>query len=729
MGIDEKTLSLRVAEAPTKDVGRGLARIDPQGLEELGISIGDVVEITGKRATVARVMPAYVATRGQGLIQIDGILRLNAQAGLDERVTVRRVAVQPAKSVTLAPVQKTTRAKGETAQSVRSEGRYLARLMDGIPVVQGDQVRVDLFGTRAQTFTVLETAPAGAALINPNTTIRLSSESGKREPGAITYEDIGGLRKVIRRIREMIELPLRYPEVFERLGIDPPKGVLLHGPPGCGKTLIARAVAHETSAYFININGPEVIDKWYGASEAHLREFFEDARKHAPAIIFIDEIDALAPKREEMSGEKQVERRVVAQLLALMDGLESRGNVMVIAATNIPNTLDPALRRPGRFDREIAIGVPDRDGRREILDIHTRGMPLAAEVEMERLSAITHGFVGADLEALCREAAMSALRRLMPDIDFGQARIPYEQLMNLEVTSSDFVSALAEVEPSAIREVFTEVPDVKWEDVGGLEEVKRLLIEAVEWPLKYSRVFKQVGVRSPKGILLHGAPGTGKTLLAKAVARQSEANFISVKGPQLLSMWVGESERGVREVFHKARQAAPCIIFFDEIDALAPQRGFGSDSQVTERILSQMLTELDGIEELKGVVVLAATNRLDRLDPALLRPGRFDYLVALPLPDQTARLEILSVHTRGMPLDQDVDLHQLADKTEGLAGADIEGYCHRAALLAIRELLDVTALKPQTAASETENAAAAKIRIGMRHFERAFSNRETGSTF
>jgi transitional endoplasmic reticulum ATPase len=726
MPNDEQSLSFRVAEAPAKDAGRGLARLDPQDLTRLGVSIGDVVEITGKRSTVVRVMPAYIAERGQGLIQIDGILRINAQAGLDERVTVRPVAVQPAKSVVLALAQgqRSARQKGDSAQSGRNEGRYLARLMDGIPVLPEDQVRVDLFGTRAQTYTVVETNPTGPVLINPSTNIRLSVDGAKREQGAITYEDIGGLHRVTRRIREMIELPLRYPEVFERLGIDPPKGVLLHGPPGCGKTLIARAVAHETSAYFIHINGPEVIDKWYGASEAHLREFFEDARRHAPAIIFIDEIDALAPKREEMSGEKQVERRVVAQLLGLMDGLESRGNVMVIAATNIPNVLDPALRRPGRFDREIAIGVPDRDGRREILEIHSRGMPLAAEVELEHLAAITHGFVGADLEALCREAAMSALRRLMPDIDFGQAKIPYERLMALEVTSSDFVSALTEVEPSAIREVFTEIPDVKWEDVGGLEEVKRLLIEAVEWPLHYTALFKEVGVRSPKGILMHGAPGTGKTLLAKAVARQSEANFISVKGPQLLSMWVGESERGVREVFHKARQAAPCIIFFDEIDALAPQRGLGGDSQVTERVLSQLLTELDGIEELKGVVVLAATNRLDRLDPALLRPGRFDYLVALPLPDQKARLGIFKVHTRGMPLSDDVDLDFLAAKSEGLAGADLEGTCHRAALLAIRELLDTTTLGPVTSTLDPSTSIAANVRVAMRHFEAAFDNRE-----
>jgi transitional endoplasmic reticulum ATPase len=555
-------------------------------------------------------------------------------------------------------------------------------------VVVGDRVRVDLFGTRAQTFTVAETAPAGPVLIGPATLIRLTGEGARRERGAITYEDIGGLHREIRRIREMIELPLRYPEVFERLGIDPPKGVLLHGPPGCGKTLIARAVAHETSAHFLHVNGPEVIDKWYGASEAHLRKIFEEASRHAPAIIFIDEIDAIAPKREEMSGDRQVERRVVAQLLALMDGLESRGHVIVVAATNIPNTLDPALRRPGRFDREIAIGVPDKDGRHEVLEIHTRGMPLADDVDLERLAAITHGFVGADLEALSREAAMSALRRLMPDIHFAQAHIPYEKLMALEVTSSDFLAALAEVEPSAIREVFTEVPDVGWDDIGGLGDVKRLLMETVEWPLQYGPLFAHVHTTPPKGILLHGLPGTGKTLLAKAVAKESEANFISVKGPELLTKWVGESERGVREVFRKAKQAAPCIIFFDELDALAPRRGAGGDSHVTERVVSQLLAEMDGIEELKGVVVLAASNRLDIVDPALLRPGRFEVLLELPVPDQGARLAIFRVHTRGKPLATDVDLEELAERTEGLVGANIEGICRQAAMLAIREYLE-----------------------------------------
>jgi transitional endoplasmic reticulum ATPase len=566
-------------------------------------------------------------------------------------------------------------------------------------------------------------------LINTSTVIRLVGEGAKRVSGAITYEDIGGLHRVIRRIREMIELPLRYPEVFERLGIDPPKGVLLHGPPGCGKTLIARAVAHETSAHFIHINGPEIVDKWYGASEANLRNFFEDARGHAPSIIFIDEIDAIAPKREEMSGDKQVERRIVAQLLALMDGLESRGNVIVIAATNIPNTLDPALRRPGRFDREIVIGVPDRDGRREIIEIHSRGMPLANDVDLDRLAAITHGFVGADLEALSREAAMSALRRLLPDIDFAQARIPYEQLMALEVTWTDFETALAEVEPSAIREVFTEIPEVGWENVGGLEEVKRLLKEIVEWPLQYGALFAHIHTTPPKGILLYGPPGTGKTLLAKAVAKESEANFISVKGPELLSKWVGESEKGVREVFKKAKQASPCIVFFDEIDALAPQRGATADSHVTERVVSQLLAEMDGIEELKGVVLLAATNRLDIIDPALLRPGRFEMLVELPTPDREARLAIFQVHTQGKPLAPDVDLGGLAERTEGMVGADIEGLCRQAAMLAIREFLEEQGSQATGGRGVGDvfplpsDSPALLLKIATRHFEQVMLNK------
>lgn len=707
---EEAMVQLRVAEALAKDVGRGLVRLDPQDLDRVGLGIGDVVKIEGKRATVARAMPAYTEQRGMGLVQLDGILRLNAGVGIDERVSVSRVTAQPARMIVLASAE-------NERQVTSAQARYLAKQLDGIPVVPGDRVRINLFGTRSQTFTVEETTPNGPVVISPATQVRISKASGGRERGALTYEDIGGLRREIRRIREMIELPLRYPEVFERLGIDAPKGVLLYGPPGSGKTLIARAVANETSAHFVTINGPEIIDKLYGASEANLRGIFDDARKHTPSIIFIDEIDAIAPKREDLSGDRQVERRVVAQLLALMDGLESRGNVIVIAATNLPNSIDPALRRPGRFDREISINVPDKDGRLEILEIHTRGMPLANDINMAQLASITHGYVGADLQALCREAAMSALRRLLPDIDFSQAQIPYDKLMALEVTRDDFDSAMAEIEPSAIREVFTEIPDVNWEDVGGLEDVRRLLVEAVEWPLRHSRAFDTLGVRAPKGILLHGPPGTGKTLLAKALASQSEANFISVKGPELLNRWVGESERGVREIFRKARQAAPCIIFFDEIDAIAPPRG-GSNNDVTERVVSQLLTELDGIESLKGVVVLAATNRIDRVDAALQRPGRFDFLVEMPRPDLAARQAIIAVLTRRMPLGNDVDLDAMAREYEGAVGADLEGLCHRAALLAIREYLDQRAGSAERMERE-ELYDFAELCVNQRHFDAA----------
>lgn len=713
---------LRVSEALPRDVGRGIVRLDPEDLRQLGLSVGGGVAIVGKRETVARAMPAYAEARGQSLIQMDGILRANAGVGLDERVTLRPINLASARSLTLTPLDD---GAGQLA-------RQLARLLDGIPVTAGDQVRVELLGSRSLTFRVAETNPAGPVLIGTATTVRVTEarrSNGKQrdpQPGMTTYEDIGGLRREVRRIREMIELPLRFPEVFERLGIDPPKGVLLHGPPGCGKTLIARAVAHETNAHFISVNGPEVIDKLYGASEANLRGVFEEARKKAPAIIFFDEIDAIAPRREDMSGDRQVERRVVAQLLALMDGLESRGNVIVIAATNIPNTLDPALRRPGRFDREIAISVPDAEGRQEIMEIHTRGMPLAEDVNLSRLAQVTHGFVGADLEALSREAAMGALRRMIPALDFG-SDLPYDQLMALHVTNDDFLSALAEIEPSAVREVFTDVPDVSWDDVGGLEEIKQLLIETVEWPLRHDSVFRRVGVRPPKGILLYGAPGTGKTLLAKALARQSEANFIAVKGPQLLNMYVGESERAVREVFRKARQAAPCIIFFDEIDALVPRREAGS--QVAERVVGQFLTEMDGIEELKGVVVLAATNRPDRVDPALLRPGRFDVMVELPLPDDAARLAILQVHTRNNPLDGDVDLEALAAACAGFAGAEIEGICRRAAMLAVREYLggnSIEQLGDEAGPASSDLPAEAQdddrnLRVGSRHFTAALN--------
>jgi transitional endoplasmic reticulum ATPase len=621
--------------------------------------------------------------RGKGVVQIDGISRENAQIGLDEKVKIQKVSHKPANKITLSPM--TLMGSFQKEKDVK----YIGSLMEGLPLTAGDKVRASLFGARSCDFKVLDTIPDGIVIVGPTTLIRMETKGPQEiKDTRISYEDIGGLQAQIQKIREMIELPLKYPEVFERLGISAPKGVFLYGPPGCGKTLIARAVANETEAYFTHISGPEIMGKFYGESEARLRGVFEDAQKHAPAIIFIDEIDAIAPKREEMGGEKQVERRVVAQLLALMDGLESRGEIIVIAATNIPNTIDPALRRPGRFDREISIPIPDRNGRLQILQIHTRGMPLSEDVSIEKLADITHGFVGADIEALAREAAMSALRKILPKIDFELADIPYETLMELQVTMDNFLEAMTEVEPSAIREFFIEVPDVKWDDVGGLDHIKEELKEAIEWPLKHSDLFKKVNSHPPKGILLYGAPGTGKTLLAKAVVNESGVNFISVKGPSLISKYVGESERGIREVFKKAKQASPTILFFDEIDSLVPKRSESStDAHVTERVISQFLTEMDGIEELKGVVVLAATNRLDLVDPALLRSGRFDLLFELPTPDEETRLSIFKIHTKNKPLHKDVDLKALAKKTDGLVGSDIQWLCQRSSMNAIRKFI------------------------------------------
>ncbi len=705
--VGSEALTLKVAEALGKDVGRVMARLDPQDMTRIGAEVGDIIQIVGKRPTVAKVMPAYTQDRGKGTIQIDGITRENAQAGLGEKVEVQRIHCESADTLVLAPVTPSS------AFVKEKDRKYLGRLLEGLPMTPGDKVRVTLLGSRYQEFLVADASPKGAVVVGPITTIKVKGEvaSDKGKTG-ITYEDIGGLQKEIQRIREMIELPLKYPEVFERLGIDAPKGVLLHGPPGCGKTLIARAVANETDAYFLHLSGPEVIHKFYGESEAHLRAIFEKAEENAPAIVFLDEIDAIASKREEVRGDQQVERRVVAQLLALMDGLKSRGQVIVIGATNIPNVLDPALRRPGRFDREISISIPDKNGRLGILQIHSRGMPLASDVNLKRLAEITHGFVGADLEALCREAAMVTLRKIMPKIEFEADYIPYELLSELEVTMNDFLEALKEVEPSAIREIFTEIPDVKWADVGGLEEAKRVLMETIEWPLKYPELFEQANTRPAKGILLTGPPGTGKTLLAKAVASQSEVNFISVKGPALLSKWVGESERGIREVFRKAKQASPCIIFFDEIDAIAPVRGGSADSHVTERVISQLLTELDGIEELKGIVVLAASNRPDIIDPALLRPGRFDVQLELPVPDEKTRLEIFKIHTKDKPLANDVKLESLAKITEGLVGSGIEGICRSASMLAIREFVNELGSRPE--ASEIS-----AFKIAAKHFEQA----------
>ena len=676
----EVNLKLKATEALGKDVGRAIARMGPDDMEKLNVAIGDIVEVAGKRKTLGKALPAYKELRGQSRVQLDGLSRENAGVGLDEFVLVRKVVCRPAERVVLAPMD---------IIPAERDLKYIGSLLDGLPIIEDDRIRANLFGSRSANFKVESTNPKGPVLINPTTQLVI----GKAQEGegararVISYEDIGGLKPQLQRIREMIELPLRYPEVFERLGIDAPKGVLLYGPPGCGKTLIARAIAHETEANFFSVSGPEIIHKFYGESEAHLRKIFEDATRKGPSILFLDEVDAIAPPREKVVGD--VEKRVVAQLLALMDGLTKRQNVIVIAATNIPNALDPALRRPGRFDREISIPIPDRKGRLEILEIHSRGMPLAKDVDVAHLAEITHGFVGADLEALCREAAMSCLRQVMAEIDFSLTQIPYERIAGLEVHMEDFRSALREVEPSAIREVFVEVPNVHWQDVGGLARVKKHLVEAVEWPLQYAHLFKKAGINPPKGILLSGPPGCGKTLLAKAIATESQVNFISVKGPALLSKYVGESEKGMREIFRKARQAAPCIIFFDEIDALIPARGAGSaDAHVAERVLSQFLVELDGIEELKGVLVLGATNRLDMLDPAVLRPGRFDAVVQIESPDEKERQEIFEIHLRNKPLDKRIRAADLAAKTEGWSGAEIAAAVQKAALQAIRRAVE-----------------------------------------
>ncbi len=701
-----KEITLRVAEAYYRDVGRGIARIDPEVMAKLGLQSGDVVEIIGKSSVPAIVWPGYPEDRGKGIIRIDGSLRNNAGVGIDDRVRVRKVEAKPAEKVTLAPTEPVRLMGGEA---------YLLRLLEGRPVTRGQKIRVELFG-HTLTFVVTATKPAGVVIVSRNTAIELKEkpvEGVERAVPNVTYEDIGGLKRELRLVREMIELPLKHPELFQRLGIDPPKGVLLYGPPGTGKTLIAKAVANEVNAHFISISGPEIMSKYYGESEQRLREIFEEAKENAPSIIFIDEIDSIAPKREEVTGE--VERRVVAQLLALMDGLEARGDVIVIAATNRPDAIDPALRRPGRFDREIEIGVPDKEGRKEILEIHTRGMPLAEDVDLDELAELTIGFVGADLEALCKEAAMHALRSRMEkgEIDIEAEEIPEEVLENLKVTREDFLEALKNIEPSAMREVLVEVPNVKWSDIGGLDKAKQELMEAVEWPLKYPEVFNAANIKPPKGILLYGPPGTGKTLLAKAVANESNANFISVKGPELLSKWVGESEKHVREMFRKARQVAPCVIFFDEIDSLAPRRGSSADSHVTERVVSQLLTELDGLEELKDVVVIAATNRPDIVDPALLRPGRIERHIYIPPPDKEARKEIFKIHLRGKPLAEDVSIDELAEKTEGYTGADIEAVCREAGMLAIRE-----AIKPGMSKEEAKEVAK-KLKITKKHFEKA----------
>jgi transitional endoplasmic reticulum ATPase len=697
---------LRVAEAISIDVGRGIARMDPEVADRLRISAGDAIEIFGKRRTFALCWTAHPRDAGKGLIRIDGYIRENAGVSIDDKVRIKKISAKYAQAVTLAPTEPLRIVGGE---------EYVKNILTGRIIAKGDSVPVRIMG-RVVNLVVTGYQPmADAVIVNEDTSVKISEKVFAVQSRAIpriTYEDIGGLRDAIQKVRETVELPLRHPELFERLGVEAPKGVLLHGPPGTGKTLLAKAVANETNAHFISISGPEVMSKYYGESEQRLREIFKDAEENAPSIIFIDELDSIAPKREEVTGE--VEKRVVAQLLALMDGLQSRGKVVVIGATNRVNALDPALRRPGRFDREIEIGVPDKNGRLEILLIHSRGMPLAEGVDLKKFSDITHGFVGADLQALCKEAAMRSLRRVLPELDLEMESIPADILNKITVSNDDFYDALKEIEPSAMREVMIESPNIHWSDIGGLDFAKEELVSAIEWPLRYPEIFKAASIRQPKGILLYGPPGSGKTLLAKALATESEANFISVKGPELLSKWVGESERGIREIFRKARQAAPCMIFFDEIDAIAPVRGLGyGDSMVTERVISQLLTELDGLEELRGVVVIGATNRPDMVDPALLRAGRFDKVVGISWPSSDERTEIFKINMRGKPLSNDIIIEELASLTDGYSGADIAEVCNEAGMLALRELL-YRCKTPEEASTRT-----GELIIQRRHFEEA----------
>jgi transitional endoplasmic reticulum ATPase len=712
-------MKLVVKPLKQKDAGRGLAAVDREAAAELGLDSGDFIRIEGHDGTaIARVWPGYPEDQGTGIIRIDGRLRQQAGVGIDDRVEVEKVEVKPATRVTIALPQN-LRIGGNI-------GPYVRDKLSGQPVTTGQSIQLPLgfgfmtSGNQTVPIKIASTQPSGTVVVTDSTEIQVSqkpaeqirgTEATGREAPSVTYEDIGGLDRELEQVREMIELPMRHPELFNRLGIEPPKGVLLHGPPGTGKTLIAKAVANEIDAHFHTISGPEIMSKYYGESEEQLREVFEEAEENAPAIVFIDELDSIAPKRGEAGGD--VERRVVAQLLSLMDGLEARGQVVVIGATNRVDAIDPALRRGGRFDREIEIGVPDRDGRKEILQVHTRNMPLAEEVELDAYADNTHGFVGADLESLAKEAAMTALRRIRPQIDLESEEIDAEVLERLEVTENDFREALKGIEPSALREVFVEVPDVTWEDVGGLEDTKERLRETIQWPLEYPEVFQAMDMESAKGVLLYGPPGTGKTLLAKAVANQADSNFISIKGPELLSKWVGESEKGVREVFEKARSNAPTVVFFDEIDSIATERGRGStDSGVSERVVSQLLTELDGLEELEDVVVIATTNRPDLIDSALLRPGRLDRHVHVPVPDEEARKKIFEVHTRDKPLADGVDLERLARKTEGYVGADIEAVCREAAMTASREF--VHSVKKEEVAESVGN-----VRITMDHFEAA----------
>lgn len=671
-----------VKESKPQDVGRGIVRVDPQLVEKMGIHTGDVVQIKGNkgRRTAVRSWHGFPDDRGRGIIRLDPATRRNAQVSIDERVTIRKIEVRGASSLTLAPT---------TPLRIQGGESYLKNLLDGRVFTKGDYLELLVMG-RSILLVVATHAPrAEAVIITQDTEITISEEPIQDVPQShvprVSYDDIGGLTHEIQKVREMIELPLKHPELFERLGVEAPKGVLLHGPPGTGKTMLAKAVANETDCNFYNISGPEIMSKFYGESEENLRKVFEEAEQNAPSILFIDEIDSIAPKRENVSGE--VERRVVAQLLSLMDGLEARGQVVVIGATNLPNALDPALRRGGRFDREIEIGIPDRDSRLEVLQIHTRGMPLADDVSLDELANSTHGFVGADLATLAKEAAMISLREIVPEIDLDADEIPVDILERIDIKKKHFLSAMLEVQPSAMREVFVDIPNVRWEDIGGLARAKNALIEAVEWPLQHPDIYHELMAKPPRGILLYGPPGTGKTLLAKAVANESQANFISVKGPEFLSKWVGESERAVRETFRKARQAAPCVVFFDEIESIVPIRGLENNTSVTERVVSQLLTELDGLESLEGVIVIAATNRPDLIDPALLRPGRFDKKIEIGMPDYNEREAILRVHLRSRQTGEDTRLEELAQRMEGRSGAEIASLVNEAAMSAIQRFV------------------------------------------
>ncbi len=677
---DMPNVTLRVQKAKKRDIGRNIIRIDPKTMEKLKIQTGDVIAVNGKNESAGIAWPSYPQDNGLGIVRVDSRLQKNTGTRIDDTIEIRKVKAEVAQNVVLAP------SNFPIKNNPRFES-FVKRKLNNYPITLNDYIFISIGISREITFKVINMRPNGVCIIKQDTILNISDRiTEEAETGIkyISYEDVGGLDKEIQRVREMVELPLRHPSLFKRLGIDPPKGVLLRGPPGCGKTLLAKAVANESEAHFISINGPEIMSKFYGESEKKLRKIFIEAEEKSPAIIFIDEIDAIAPKRETVTGE--VERRVVAQLLALMDGLHGRGKVIVIGATNRPNSLDAALRRPGRFDREIEIKVPNEKGRREVFQIHTRNMPLDKKISLKEFSQITHGFVGADISAVCREAAMSALRRYLPKIDLESDMIDPELLEQIEVTKEDFEEALKEVLPSGIREVFVEVPNVPWDQVGGLDDLKQKLVEAVEWPLSHPNIFIRMGIRPPKGILLYGPPGCGKTLLARAVATESKANFISIKGPELLSKWVGESEKAIREVFRIAKQASPCIIFFDEFDSIAPSRGrHTSDSGVTEKVLSQFLTELDGLEVMKDIVVIAATNRPDILDPALIRPGRIDRILLVPLPDKKGRLEILKLFTKEMPLTSNIKLEDLNNTINGFSGADIETWCREAAMIALRE--------------------------------------------